>query len=209
MNKIIVTGCSTGVGKTVVSSVLATAFEMDYWKPIQSGIDEEADTETVRQLVPEEKCKIFPSSYEFKAALSPHHAARLEGLSIDSSRIQLPHTKKSLVVETAGGVLVPLNQNSLALNLFQQWQGIWVVVSRNYLGSINHTLLTIEVLKQHHQDVRYVVFNGAPNPDSEEAILRFSKLTQLGRLLPEPIIDKTTITKYANQWKKAWPNFPL
>lgn len=204
MHKIIVTGCGTGVGKTVVSAIVTTALEASYWKPIECG---ESDTETIKALIPSTKISIYPPTYSLKAAVSPHHAARLEDVQIDQQRINPPQTDNPLVIETAGGILVPLNRHQLTLDLFKEWKALWVVVSHLYLGSINHTLLTLEVLKQHQIHPLALIFNGTPNPDSEEAILHFSKVPCLGRLLPEPTLDSNIITNYANRWKQQLLNF--
>jgi dethiobiotin synthetase len=191
---IIVTGCGTGVGKTLASAVLATALNADYWKPVDCGSD---DGTTVAAFIG--AARVHPPAYCLKAPLSPHHAARLENLRIDA--LTLPHSICPLVIETAGGPLVPLTLTELTVDRYAPWDADWIVVSRHYVGSINHTLLTLEALKQRHLRLRGLIFNGIPNPDSEEAILRNSNLPLLGRLLPEPHIDTATIERYARQWR--------
>lgn len=195
--RIIVCGCGTDVGKTIVSAILVHALKADYWKPIQCGYD--SDTHTIKTLVKE--CHTFPSTYTFSAALSPHHAARLEDLEIDVTKITPPITSRPLIIEMAGGILVPLNNKTLALDLFAHWEAHWILVSKHYLGSINHTLLTSEALKQRNIQLHGIIFNGAPNPDTESAILHFSKLPSMGRLRPEPSINPKTIERYSRQWK--------
>lgn len=198
MSKIIVTGCNTDVGKTIVSAIMATALQGDYWKPISCGEEENSDSQFMRKL---SKAKIHPSAYSLQAPLSPHHAARLEGIDIDTNNIILPKTSKPLVIETAGGIFVPLNYSKLMIDLFLPWEGIWVVVSQHYLGSINHTLLTMEALKHRNARVAGIIFNGT-NPESEQAILQFSGSSCLGRLLPEQEINDQVIKKYSEQWKQ-------
>jgi dethiobiotin synthetase len=199
MQKIIVTGCGTNVGKTIVSAILATALSADYWKPIECG----KDTKTIRKLCP--LVNIHPPAYSLKAPLSPHAAAKLEHLEIETNKITLPITARPLIIETVGGILVPLNDNSLTLDLFCRWDCQWIIVSKNYLGSINHTLLTIEVLKQRGVNLHSIIFNGKSNQTSEEAILRFSNLVCLARLFKEPKISQEIIKKYAKSWKKELP----
>lgn len=201
MSRIIVTGCGTSVGKTIVSSILVTALNADYWKPIECGGEEDSDTKTLTELTSSVHRRIYPAGYALKAPLSPHHAARLENVKIDPQRLVPPQTPRPLLMETAGGLLVPLSEQMLLMDLFESWEGCWVVVSQLYLGSINHTLLTIEALKQRRVKLGGVIFNGTSIPDSEEAILSFSKLPCLGRLYPEVNLTRNTIEKYAAQWK--------
>lgn len=201
MFKLIVTGCSTNVGKTLTSAILVTALQGDYWKPVESGTADESDTLTVQKLSSTEGV-IHAPSYRMHSPLSPHHVARLENITIRTENITPPQTNRPLIIETAGGILVPLNDKTLTLDLFSTWNALWVVVSRNYLGSINHTLLTIETLKQREVKIGGIIFNGEPNPDSESAIVDFAQLPCLGRILPEQVLNKNTIQTYANQWKK-------
>ena len=195
MSPLIVTGIGTDVGKTVVSAILLEALQYAYWKPIQSGSPK--DTDVIRALVP--KCLIHPPAYQLSAPLSPHHAARLENISIDMKRFSLPNG--DLIVETAGGLFVPFNDQYLALDFFASLSKRWIVVSRHYLGSINHTLLTLEALK--FRGIRpLIVFNGTPNPDTEKAILSFSGCEVLGRVDPHRLITPQIVRRYACQWKQ-------
>lgn len=198
MKKIIVCGSGTGVGKTVVSAIITEALQGDYWKPIECG--EDSDTKTLQKLLPSLQKKIHPPSYSLRAPLSPHHAAKLEKTEINPACVILPDTQSPLIIETVGGVLVPLNQTILSIELFKTWPAIWILVSKNYLGSINHTLLTIEALKQRSINLGGIIFNGEPNPESEKAILRFSGLPCLSRIFPEKSISTTTIKEYAKKW---------
>lgn len=203
MHRIIVTGSGTDVGKTVVSAILTTLFGGDYWKPIQCGDMENSDTITMQKWIDPSKHSIHAPAYSLQAPLSPHHAARLEKISLNPASIVPPKTNRPLIIETAGGIFVPLTTKMLSIDLFQAWKGLWVIVSQHYLGSINHTLLTIHALKQRNIPVMGLVFNGEPNPDSEEAILALSGIPLLGRLLPEATIDRSTIQRYAKQWRSA------
>jgi dethiobiotin synthetase len=189
-----VAGISTDVGKTLVSGILALLFQADYWKPIQCS---EEDLVFMEQWAH----KIHPSAYALKAPLSPHHAARLENLTIAPQKITIPATDRTLIIEGVGGVLVPLTTNITTLDLFHTWDCQWVIVSKHYLGSINHTLLTVEALKQRNVPILGLIFNGEPNLDSEAAILETTKLPCLGRLLPEAHLNKETLQRYAKQWQ--------
>lgn len=200
MKKIVVAGCGTGVGKTVVSAIIAEALQADYWKPVQSGIEIDSDIETFKRLAP--ACEVHDPAYSLKAPLSPHHAAKLENIWIDTTQIIPPKHKRPLIIESVGGVMVPLNDKELTLDLFRAWDAVWVIVSKHYLGSINHTLLTVESLKQHGISVHGIVFNGETNSLTEEAILNFSELSCIGRLLPEKNISHIIIKRYAKQWKQ-------
>jgi dethiobiotin synthetase len=201
MKNIIVAGSGTDVGKTVVAAILTTLLKGDYWKPIQCGDEETADTATMKILVDTTRHQIYPPAYSFKTPLSPHHAARLENTSICVSAIIPPRTQRPLIIESIGGVFVPLTTHVLTIDLFKSWDCRWVIVSKHYLGSINHTLLTIEALKRYQVSIAGIIFNGEPNPDSEAAILEVSQLPCLGRVLPEPCLDPQTIQRYAIQWQ--------
>lgn len=195
-----VVGIGTEVGKTVVSAILCTLLEANYWKPVESG--EEKDSERMKDLLNLEKHTIFPPAYSLKAPLSPHHAAQLENLLIQEEKIRLPKTKKKLVIEGVGGILTPLTLSKTALDVMQTWEAEWVVVSRHYLGSINHTLLTLEALKARNLKIKGVIFNGSSNPKSEEAILTLSRVPYLGHLFPETSITPLILNKYAHLWRE-------
>ncbi len=201
MHKIVITGSGTGVGKTVVSAILTTLLKADYWKPIECGEDEGFDSQIMKNLIDLSKHVIHAPAYSLKAPLSPHHAARLENCEIDPSRIEIPPTKRSLIIETAGGPLVPLTNHFVTLDLFSTWNCYWIIVSKHYLGSINHTLLTHEVLKNKNLPVLGMIFNGEPNQDTEDALMQISGLPFLGRLLPEKDINIKTIQHYAGLWQ--------
>lgn len=194
MNKIIVAGIDTDVGKTLVSAILTTCLQGEYWKPIQCGDDKDSDT-IKKWMIP-----VHESVYSLKAPLSPHHAARLENTSICMNRIVPPITTRPLIIESAGGIFVPLNNSVLSFDVFKNWNASWVIVSRHYLGSINHTLLTIDTLKRNNVSIAGIIFNGKPCLDSEDAILEITKIKVIGRLLPEPQINFETIQRYAKQW---------
>lgn len=201
MHKIMVAGIGTDVGKTIVSAILTTLLKGDYWKPIQCGNEENSDTATMKRWLDTTGHSIHSPTYSLKAPLSPHHAARLENTLIRLDSIILPQTTRPLIIEGVGGIFVPLTSKISSLDLFKSWDCQWVVVSRYYLGSINHTLLTLEVLKRLNLPILGIIFNGEPNPDSESAILEISQAPVLGRLLPETNLNPQTIQRYATQWQ--------
>lgn len=206
MNRVIVAGIGTDVGKTIVSAILTTLYEGDYWKPVECGDANTSDTTQIKKWIDQKKHKIYEPSYSLKAPFSPHHAARLQNSSIDLEKVIPPTTQKTLIIESAGGVFTPLTTTHTNLDLLKKWEAKWIVVSKHYLGSINHTLLTLSALKEYEKSVFGIVFNGNPNPDSEQAILTISKIPFLGRLYPEPYLDSQTIQRYAKQWR---PHFPI
>ncbi len=198
MSAIIVAGIGTDVGKTVVSAILVQALGCDYWKPIQTG---GADTDVITNLVSRTDLTIHPACYTLEASVSPHQAARMADCKIDATKIQPPITNRPLLIEMAGGVLVPFNEERLLLDLMTSWTARWIIVSKNYLGSINHTLLTIEALQRRQIAPWGIIFNGVENPDSERFILNYTGLPCLGRLAPEPNINPETIRRYATLWQ--------
>jgi dethiobiotin synthetase len=174
--KVIVAGIGTEVGKTIVSAVFCEAFELDYWKPIQSGANEDNDSHSISNLVTKE-IGIFPNTYCFQEPLSPDQAAKLEGVVVDPSKLILP-TSEKLLIEPAGGLMVPLTAEGF---LFSDQLKIWnipiILVSRFYLGSINHTLLSLELLKSKGLHLAGIVFTGDVNAESEAIIRHFAPTT--------------------------------
>lgn len=198
--RILVCGIGTDVGKTLVSAILVKALGAHYWKAVQSGNLEATDSQRVKELVPESVC--YPEAYRLSHPLSPHHAAGLEGLELDPSKIQPPNPPGPLVIETSGGVLVPYRSDALLIDLYLQWDCEWIVVSRHYLGSINHTLLTLEALQSRGVPLRGIIFNGFDQPQSENAIVNCSGVPCIGRLYPESDWNSSLIQTYAESWKQ-------
>jgi len=197
--KLFVTGIGTDVGKTIVSAILTEALEADYWKPIQAGELETGDAHTVANLLSNSKTTIHPNTYALKTPMSPHAAAAIDRVTIDIKEIKTPKTKNNLVIEGAGGLLVPLNDSETILDLIQPDYKV-IVVSRHYLGSINHTLMTIQLLQQKGFDIA-VMFNGAENKTSEGIIEKMTGVTVLGRIDDEPYFDKNVVKEYAEKFK--------
>lgn len=191
-NTYFITGIGTGIGKTVVSAVLTEKLKADYWKPVQSGDLDISDSLFVKHLVSRDII-IHPESYRLSQPLSPHLSARLDGITIELESIKKPQTENNLIIEGAGGLMVPLNDHQLILDLIKMLQAKVIVVSQNYLGSINHTLLTLEVLKANHINVFGLIFNGAENLESEQYIEKYTKVKVLGRIPKMSVIDNDTI----------------
>ena len=187
-----ITGTDTDVGKTVFAAGLAAHLGARYWKPVQAGLDGETDSETVARLSGG-KALVLPEAYRLNTPCSPHAAARIDGLTIDPARLTLPDGDGPLVVEGAGGVLVPFgadaNGGLLAADLFARWGMPVVLVARTALGTINHTLLSLEALRARGIAVLGVAFSGPAEPVAEEAIPRIGAVRHLGRL---PHLDPLT-----------------
>jgi len=176
---LIVTGTDTDVGKTVFAAALAGALGASYWKPVQAGLDPRGDTESVAAL---SGARILPEAYRLTTPCSPHRAAAIDGVTIDPARLALPEVDGPLVVEGAGGVLVPLSADLLFADLFARWARPVVLVARTALGTINHSLLSIEALRRRGVPLLGIAFIGDEQADSEATIARLGGVTRLGRL---------------------------
>ncbi|GHA79556.1 dethiobiotin synthase [Pontibacter akesuensis] len=201
MKQYFVTGIGTDVGKTVAAAILTEALQADYWKPVQAGGLDFTDTDTVQSLVSNTRSVFHPEAYRLKMASSPHKAAAAEGIEIDVKGLKLPDTQNNLIVEGAGGLMVPLNKRYLVLDLVQQLGLEVVLVSRNYLGSINHTLLTAEVLRYRKIPVAGIIFNGEENQTSEDFIVKYTGLRRLPSIRQEADFCKDAVATYAREFK--------
>ncbi len=201
MKRIFVTGISTEVGKTLAAAVIVEALQADYWKPIQAGDLDASDSHTIAKLISNDRTKIHKNSFSLNTPMSPHAAAEIDGISIELSSITEPKTSNDLVIEGAGGLLVPINEEETILDIIQPYYKV-VVVSKHYLGSINHSLLTIGWLQNNGFNVT-VLFNGNAHPTSEIIILKKTGVRSLGRIDKEPVIDKSVIKKYSNLLRPA------
>ncbi|CAM3575867.1 dethiobiotin synthetase [Flavobacterium saliperosum S13] len=203
--KIFITGIGTDVGKTIASAIITEALQADYWKPIQAGDLENSDSHKVKRYVSNAKTKFFPNAFALQTPASPHLAAELDGITIDLKTIKEPKTKNNLVIEGAGGVFVPLNDTDCVIDLIQPEYKV-IIVSRHYLGSINHTLLTVEALKNRKLTIAGILFNG-DDPDSyrdkasEVIILKKTGLNMIGRIDNEPYFDQNVIRYYADLFR--------
>ena len=188
-----VTGIGTGIGKTIISAVLTEKLKADYWKPVQSGDLDNSDTLKVKSLVSNDKTVFHREIYRLTQPWSPHKSAAIDGVNIDAEKFILPETDNKLIIEGAGGLMVPLNDHFLMIDLVKQLNVSVVLVSQNYLGSINHTLLSAEILKKYDINIAGIIFNGKPDVDSEKYILQYTGIKLLGRLPEFEVIDKAAI----------------
>lgn len=199
MKKYFITGISTEVGKTVVSAIVTEALQADYWKPVQAGELDNCDTKKVKNLISNSTSFFHPNSYALDTPMSPHAAAEIDGTTIDLKEIKEPKTKNNLIIEGAGGLLVPLNNSETILNIIKPDYKV-IVVSRHYLGSINHTLLTVNLLKEKGFDVS-IIFSGNEHPTTEAIIKKMTNVNVIGRVEEEPYFDKNVIKEYAEMFK--------
>jgi dethiobiotin synthetase len=197
-----VTAIGTDSGKTLVSAIITQMLNADYWKPIQAGFP--TDTDQVRNLVSNPKTNFHQEAYLLNTPASPHAAAALESISIEIDIINLPETKNALVIEGAGGCLVPLNDQDVVIDIAAKLKVPVVVVANLYLGSINHTLLTAEALKSRNIEVKGVVFNGDENAESERIILLKTGWKCLLRIPKLDTINSAVVSSYAEKLKKNW-----
>ena len=196
MRPLFVTGIGTGIGKTVVSAIVTAALDAEYWKPVQAGDLDSTDTMKVAEWIgAPERC--HPEGWRLNVPASPHAAAELDGVHVDLAKLEPPSSARPLVIEGAGGLLVPLDDETLIVDAIERWSAAAIVVSRHYLGSINHTLLTLEAPERRGIEIAGIVFNGDPHRTTEEAILRRYEIPQLFRLSPEASLTRDVIGRYA------------
>lgn len=197
-----VTAIGTDSGKTLISSILVEALKADYWKPVQAGMP--TDTETVEKLVSNKLSKLHPETHLLKLPASPHAAAKFEHLSIGLDDFVLPETDNDIVIEGAGGVLVPLNDEDFVIDIAKELEIPVILVINNYLGSINHSLLTINYLESNNIPVRGMIFNGDTNEESERIIEKHSGYKVLLRLPKLSLINKEVISYWADELLLNW-----
>lgn len=195
-----ITGIGTDVGKTVAAAIVVKALDADYWKPVQCGDLDHTDSMKVQRLT---GCTVHPEAYRLQAPMSPHAAAEAEGVEIELGRFRLPDTARPLVVEGAGGIMVPLNAARTILDLMERLNLPVMVVSRHYLGSINHTLMTLEVLKQRGITVAGILFNGDPHPTTESVIEQMSGVPVIGRIPHLSEVSPTAIEAAADTLRSS------
>ncbi len=200
MRKIFITGIGTDVGKTIVSAIIVEALNADYWKPIQAGELEYSDSHKIKELISNTRTKVFENSYALKTPMSPHAAADIDGLTIKLDQIVEPNSSNHLVIEGAGGLLVPINNKQTVLDIIKPDYKV-IVVSRHYLGSINHTLLTVNLLLEKGFDVS-LIFSGNQHKTTEDIIKKMTNLNVIGRIDEEEKFDKTIVKKYAELFKE-------
>jgi len=187
--RFVISGTDTGIGKTVFAAALTHALRAHYWKPVQSGLEEATDSETVQRLAGVPQARILPEAYRLKLPASPHLSARLENIMINPALLLPPQTDRPLVIEGAGGLLVPLTERVVFADIFARWQIPLILCARTSLGTINHTLLSLDALRHRAIPVHGVVFIGDENRESQEIIVSLGAVRQLGRL---PHLEKMT-----------------
>lgn len=206
MNALVVTGTDTGIGKTVVAAMLTLALGGVYWKPVQSGITDGTDTATVTELTGLGPERFLPPHYVLSEPLSPHRSAELDGIEIDPQSLILPARHADdplLIVEGAGGLMVPLTRRVLYIDVLQRWSVPLVLCARTALGTINHTLLSIEALRRRDIPLLGVVFIGEPMPDNERTICDFSGAKRLGGVPPlASLTPQSLLAAFATQFRR-------
>ena len=195
-----VTGIGTEVGKTVASAILTEALEADYWKPVQAGDLNNSDTRKVKAWISNDKSQIHDEGYRLTHPMSPHAAAELDGVRIELDGLLRPETSNSLIVEGAGGLMVPLNDRDLIIDLIKALNFEVILVSRHYLGSINHTLLSVKALKQEGIPIKGIIFNGTEHPTTEKVILAQTGLKMLGRIKEHSTITQEVVLQYKSEF---------
>ena len=206
MKHVFITGIGTEVGKTVASAIVTEALQADYFKPIQAGDLENSDTHKVERLVSNSVTKFHPNAFALKTPMSPHAAAEIDQVQIKAEEVKRPTTTNDyLVIEGAGGLLVPINSTQTIADLMQKEDKI-IVVSRHYLGSINHTLLTIEALKSRGLTCAGIIFSGEEHPTTESIIEEMAQVPILGRIDQEPYFDENVVREYAEIFREKLNN---
>jgi dethiobiotin synthetase len=197
-----VTGIDTDSGKTLTAAILCEALKADYWKPIQAGAP--SDSDVVRTLISNSESVVHNEAYRLRMAASPHASAKAEGISIVMSGLIPPITSRDLVIEGAGGCLVPINDHDFIIDLAAHFDALIVLTADLYLGSINHTLLSVNELRRRNLPVKGIIFNGQANPESERIILKHSTLPCLLRIDSEASINREIVKSYANRLLENW-----
>ena len=195
---IFVTGIGTGIGKTIISAIITEKLKADYWKPVQSGDLDNSDTLKVQSLISNNVSHFFPEAYRLTQPYSPHKSAAMDKVVIDLQNIIVPQTDNQLVIEGAGGLMVPLNDNFLIIDVIKQINARVILVSQNYLGSINHTLLSLLALKKYNIPVMGIVFNGDKDIYSKTYILNYSGVEELGHIPAYDNVNKKMIIEAGN-----------
>ena len=203
---LVICGTDTDIGKTIVSSFFVQGLHATYWKPIQSGTQDGTDTQTVCKLLNLEKNRYVPEAYKFKNPVSPHWAAEKESQEIDPAKIIIPKTDELLIIETAGGLMVPLTRNLLQIDQLKVWDVPIILVAKSGLGTLNHTLLSLEALRNRNLNVIGIVLNGPPHEDNPKTLEEFGTTKILARL---PIFSEVNANILTKEWEKQKLNQKL
>lgn len=195
-----VTAIGTDSGKTVISAALSLALEADYWKPIQAGMP--TDSNTIKKLT-NGKVHIHPERYVLNTPASPHYAAGVDNININLADFELPQTRNKVIVEGAGGCLVPINNEDFVIDLASNLNLPVILISNNYLGSINHTLLSLAFLKYQKIDLKGIIFNGTPNKATEDIVLKHAQAPCIHKVKPLKYVNKDSIIELSNGLKES------
>lgn len=196
MKALVVTGTDTGIGKTAVAAMLTLALDGVYWKPVQAGTLEGTDTATVAAIAGLGAERFIPERYLLTEAASPHRAAELDGIEINVDSLALPKNMprdRVLIIEGAGGLMVPLTRRTLYIDVFERWGVPVVLCARTALGTINHSLLSIEAMRTRGMPIKGIIFVGDSVPDSEQTICEFGSVPRLGRLSMLPRLTAASL----------------
>ena len=196
---LVICGTDTDIGKTIVSSFFVQGLHATYWKPVQSGTDDGTDTQTVCKLLSLEKNRYLPEVYKFKAPVSPHWAAEKESQEIDPDKLIIPKRDELLIIETAGGLMVPLNRNLLQIDQLKVWDLPIILVAKTGLGTLNHTLLSLEALRNRNLNVIGIVLNGPPHEDNPKTLEQFGNIPVIAQL---PQFKNISAKILHEQWLK-------
>ena len=191
--KFIICGTDTDIGKTLISSFFVKGLNSFYWKPIQSGIELQTDSQTVEKLAQVSKEKIIKEAYVFTKPLSPHWAAEIDQKIINFDKLRLPKVQDSLIVETAGGLMVPITRNFLQIDQIKQWNLPVILVCKSSLGTLNHTLLSIEALKRRNIEILGLVVNGEKHLDNPKTLVDFSGIPLIAEFPYIPKVDSNNL----------------
>ena len=202
MKRYFITGIGTGIGKTIVSAIFTEALKADYWKPVQAGNLDFTDTDFVKSLISNDISKFYSETYKFKTPVSPHYAAEIDNITINPERFQIPETTNHLIIEGAGGLMVPLNENFLMIDLIKEMNTEVILVSQHYLGSINHSLLTANYCRYLGLDVAGWIFND-DYLSYEEEIVQWSGYPSIGSIPAMKELTKTSIHEQAEKIKES------
>ena len=198
---IFISGNGTDVGKTVVSACLVHALKADYWKPVQAGDVDFGDSDRIQKMAGESVGDIHPSTYKLTEPMSPHAAAAIDGVDISLTDFRVPQTENNLIIEGAGGLLVPINENETIVDLISHLGAQLVLVCANYLGSINHSLLSIQTAKKVGIPIKGLIFFGERNDESERIIQKMGGVKRLGGVYPTEKVTSSNIHNYSGQFK--------
>lgn len=202
MKRFFITGIGTNVGKTFCSAILTEALQADYWKPVQTGVIESADVNEVSRLITNQRTQFQREAYSFTAPVSPHLAAAIENEEIELSKIELPNTANHLIIEGAGGILVPLNKIHYVIDIAKKFDAEVILVVRNYLGCINHSLLSIDYLMKNNFKLKGLILNGNFDAMVEESIVNYSNTPVLAKFYEMSKVNEQVVSDLARTVNK-------